>query len=194
MSNLERPFHFRLTSSSAESNLEKMPAELRTSLGSVTLLWLDVDGVLTDGSRVLNERGRAFISFSARDGLGIMLLQHAGVEVAFASTIESPIVEARARELGVTQVWLGISDKMKLVNAARRFTEGNYLFVGDDLWDLAAMKACDVAASVCDAVPEVSAAADVVSTFAGGSGAVRQIADVVLAAKGIDPTQLVSKL
>ncbi len=171
-----------------------MPYPLRQSLSKVTAVGLDVDGVLTDGSRVLNEQGRAFITFHARDGLGIIMLKSAGIEVAFVSVVDSPIVEARARELGIEDVRLGNRDKLLWAEEKLSGLNGLLMFVGDDLWDLPAMRASHIAAAVSDAVPEVLAAADIVSAYPGGKGAVRQVADLILASKGIDREQLVRHL
>lgn len=189
-----RPYQFHLKRIAAESSLNVMPSQLRESLASVSILGIDVDGVLTDGSRVLSENGRALVSFHARDGLGIVLLERAGVQVAFVSAISSPIVKARARELGVRQVWLGINNKLRWVEEARKSSGGALLFIGDDLWDLSAMKASDISVAVSDAVPEVVAAADIVSAYKGGKGAVRQIADLLLVAKNVDRERLMGEI
>lgn len=191
---LMRPYGHALTHNSAECDLLTMPDELRRLLSRVAVVGLDVDGVLTDGSRVLNEQGRAFITFHARDGLGIMMLGAVGVEVAFVSVMDSPIVEARARELGVKDIRLGVTDKLQWASDRLSKTSGTMLFVGDDLWDLSAMNACDVSAAVSDAVPEVLAEADIVSAYPGGRGAVRQVADLILATKGINRPQLLARL
>ncbi|WP_195911136.1 KdsC family phosphatase [Streptomyces kaniharaensis] len=177
----------------ARDNLERLPIGLCDEFAHIELVCLDVDGILTDGSIIYSESGRALVTFNARDGLGIALLQRAGVSVAFVSALDSPIVRKRAEELHIKSVCLGVNDKLRCVRDMQRHTRGKILFMGDDLWDLAAMRACDVAASSCDAAVEALAAADVISSYGGGRGAVRQIADMTLEAQDIDRGSLMAR-
>lgn len=168
MSTSNRPYHHRLKDVAARENLDKLPAGLSADFAEVELICLDVDGILTDNSITYSENGRALATFNARDGLGIYLLRKSGIAVAFISALESPIVRVRAEELGIDHVHLGISRKLECVNDLGSRLSGKILFMGDDLWDLEAMRACDIAASVCDATIEALAAADIISPYKGG--------------------------
>jgi len=151
------------------------------------LLVLDVDGVLTDGRLYFGADGEALKVFDVRDGHGIKLLREAGIEVAILSARRSPIVERRARELGIAHVVQGATDKgagfAELVRALQLRPE-QCGFVGDDWPDLAALAQAGFAATVADAAPEVRRAAHWISAAPGGRGAVRELAEFVLRAQG----------
>jgi 3-deoxy-D-manno-octulosonate 8-phosphate phosphatase (KDO 8-P phosphatase) len=151
------------------------------------LLVLDVDGVLTDGRLYFGAEGEALKVFDVRDGHGIKLLREAGIEVAILSARRSPIVERRARELGIAHVVQGAADKgagfAELVRALQLCPE-QCGFIGDDWPDLAALAQAGFAATVADAAPEVRRAAHWISTAPGGRGAVRELAEFVLRAQG----------
>lgn len=152
------------------------------------LLVLDVDGTLTDGAIYMGPDGEVCKRFSAKDGLGLKLLQSAGVEIAILTGRRSRIVENRAAELGIARVVQGISEKPAALRqlAAETgvsLTETGYM--GDDLNDLSAMYLCGVRACPADAVPEVREACQFVSDFPGGQGAVRQFCEAWLKSAGL---------
>ncbi len=151
------------------------------------LLVLDVDGTLTDGGIYMGPDGEVCKRFSARDGLGLKLLQTAGVELAILTGRRSRIVENRAAELGITRVVQGVAGKPAALRALAEeagvpLAETGYM--GDDLNDLAAMSLCGVRACPADAAPEVRAICQFVSDLPGGQGAVRQFCEVWLRAAG----------
>jgi 3-deoxy-D-manno-octulosonate 8-phosphate phosphatase (KDO 8-P phosphatase) len=154
---------------------------------TVQLLVLDVDGVLTDGRLYFGAEGEALKVFDVRDGHGIKLLREAGIEVAILSARRSPIVERRARELGITQVIQGAADKgagfAELARALKVASE-HCAYIGDDWPDLAALAQAGFAATVADAAPEVRQAAHWVTNATGGRGAVRELAEFILRAQG----------
>jgi 3-deoxy-D-manno-octulosonate 8-phosphate phosphatase (KDO 8-P phosphatase) len=162
-----------------------MNAERRAA--AVRLLVLDVDGVLTDGRLYFGADGEALKVFDVRDGHGVKLLREAGIEVAILSARRSPIVERRARELGITQVIQGAADKgagfADLMRALRLPPE-QCGYIGDDWPDLAALAQAGFAATVADAAPEVRRVAHWISAAPGGRGAVRQLAEFILRAQG----------
>ena len=152
------------------------------------LLVLDVDGTLTDGAIYMGPDGEMCKRFSAKDGLGLKLLQSAGVEIAILTGRRSRIVENRAAELGIARVVQGISEKPAALRqlAAETgvsLTETGYM--GDDLNDLSAMCLCGVRACPADAVPEVREICQFVSDFPGGQGAVRQFCEAWLKSAGL---------
>ena len=154
---------------------------------AVRLLVLDVDGVLTDGRLYFGAEGEALKVFDVRDGHGVKLLREAGIEVAILSARRSPIVERRARELGITQVIQGASDKgasfAELAQALKVASE-HCGYIGDDWPDLAALAQAGFAVTVADAAPEVRRVAHWVTAAAGGRGAVRELAEFILRAQG----------
>lgn len=154
---------------------------------AVRLMFLDVDGVLTDGRLYFGPDGEALKVFNVRDGHGIKLLLAAGVEVAILSARRSPIVELRARELGIRHVIQGASNK------AERFvalTEALHIdprecgFMGDDWPDLAVLSQVGFAVTVADAATEIRQRVHWITAAASGRGAVRELAEFVLRAQG----------
>jgi 3-deoxy-D-manno-octulosonate 8-phosphate phosphatase (KDO 8-P phosphatase) len=151
------------------------------------LLAFDVDGTLTDGRIHIGPQGEAMKSFSVRDGFGLTLLREAGLRLAIVTARRSAIVEHRAAELRIGSVLQGVSDKAEAL--ARLCKESGLSldqsgFVGDDWTDLPAMLSAGFAATVADAPPEVRAHAHWVSSLPPGRGAVRELAEFVLRARG----------
>lgn len=161
------------------------PAEQRAA--RVRLLALDVDGVLTDGRIYYGNSGEELKAFDIKDGLGIKLLQNAGVKVAIITGRNSDIVARRAKELGIEDVIQGREDKrVALHELSERsgIALEDCAYMGDDLPDLGAIKAAGLGMTVADAGAEVSAAADWCSSRDGGHGAVREACAFILAARG----------
>ncbi len=159
----------------------------RDKAARVRLLLLDVDGVLTDGKIVYDADGREIKAFHVRDGHGIKMLQGAGVEVGIVTGRRSTIVEARARELGMALVSQGVSDKLAAWRAMlqeARLTPEQTAYVGDDILDVPLLRAVGFAAAVGDAEECVARVADYVAVRPGGNGAVREIAEFILRARG----------
>jgi YrbI family 3-deoxy-D-manno-octulosonate 8-phosphate phosphatase len=155
----------------------------RPSLRQIRALVLDVDGVLTDGGMYYGEGGEALKKFNVKDGLGIRLLQKAGIRVALISGEKSNAIRLRARKLEVSQVFLGVEDKERVFLSFLKTENVDPLhaaYVGDDLNDLPAMRKAGVAIAVADAVPEVRREADWILARRGGDAAVREICDALL--------------
>ena len=159
----------------------------------IDLLVLDVDGVLTDGRVTLTASGEEINSFHVRDGSGIKYWMRAGKQAAIISGRSSPAVICRAGELGIEHVRLGAKDKLPVLEAllaelgvdARRTA-----VVGDDLPDLPMIRCAGWSAAVADAVSEVRDAADYVTTAPGGTGAVREVIELLLRSGGLWETIL----
>lgn len=161
-------------------------AELLDKAGSLRLLALDVDGVLTDGRIVYGNNGEELKAFSIKDGLGIKLVQRCGLQVAIITGRDSAIVARRAAELGIEIVVQGREDKLIALNELcddLGIPLGACAYMGDDLPDLAAITAAGLGLSVSDAAAPVRDAADWVSTRPGGAGAVREACEMILAAR-----------
>ncbi|MBX3471986.1 MAG: alpha/beta fold hydrolase [Planctomycetes bacterium] len=155
---------------------------------AVRVLVLDVDGVLTTGGLVYDGEGEGPKTFDVRDGLGIKLLQAQGVEVALLSGRSTPAVARRAKDLGIAQVHLGVQDKVaglrRLLDALGVADEGAVAYMGDDLVDLGPMRRVGLPAAPADAHPEARRAARFVARAPGGRGAVRELCDHLLRARG----------
>lgn len=154
---------------------------------AVRLAIFDVDGVLTDGTVYMGPAGEAFKAFNIADGHGIRMLQSAGVAVAIISGRTSEAVARRAEELAIAHVVQGSKDK---VADFERIIDGLGLaaqacaFVGDDLPDLAVMRACGFAVAVANAADALKLHAHYVTRASGGHGAVREFCELVLREQG----------
>jgi 3-deoxy-D-manno-octulosonate 8-phosphate phosphatase (KDO 8-P phosphatase) len=152
----------------------------------VTLLVLDCDGVLTDGRLHFSESGETFKSFDVKDGQGIVNWHKAGYKTAIISGRESVIVERRAEQLGVAYVYQGHRDKgnaLLEVMAAAGVSGAQVAFVGDDAPDAAVFPLVGFAVAVADAHRSAIGAAHHVTERNGGRGAVREVIDLMLAAR-----------
>jgi 3-deoxy-D-manno-octulosonate 8-phosphate phosphatase (KDO 8-P phosphatase) len=162
--------------------------ELTRALSKIRLLLLDVDGVLTDGRIIYNDRGEETKVFHVRDGLGIRLLIQAGIEVGIVTGRSSRALFHRCRNLGITRVHDGVKDKvaaLESILADAGLEKGKTAFVADDLPDLGIMGRVGLAAAVADAAPIVRDRADWVTEAPGGGGAVREVAEAILNAQGL---------
>ena len=154
---------------------------------AIRLLALDVDGTLTDGGVYMNGEGAEFKRFDIRDGMGIVRLRKAGVEVALISGRHSPATERRAQELGITRLYNGVGDKMPVLSALLEelgITLEETAYMGDDVNDVDCLRAAGLALVPADGVPEARAAADYVTARAAGRGAVREAAELILTENG----------
>lgn len=153
----------------------------------IRMLILDVDGVLTDGSIIMDKSGDEIKAFNVRDGHGIKLLQRAGIEVAIITGRSSAVVAARAADLGIRQVIQGSLNKTEglaeLLAATGRKAE-ECAMLGDDVVDLPPMYQCALRLAPADAHAAVLAKVDWISDFTGGHGAVRQAAEGLILATG----------
>lgn len=161
------------------------PALQPTALTGVRLLLLDFDGVLTENRVIVDQNGVESVRCHRGDGWGIARLRDAGIDVRVISTETNPVVAARCRKLGVP-VQQGVGDKGAVVAGILAETgvlPGQVAFVGNDVNDLPAMTRVGVPIAVADATPGALAAARFVTRRVGGDGAVREVADAILAAK-----------
>jgi len=153
----------------------------------IALVVLDVDGVLTDGRLWYGSDGETVKAFHVRDGHGIKMLIAAGVGVAVISGRRSAAVTARMRELGVSDVAQGVTDKARALAELLKRNAVDARRVAclvDDTPDLGLMAAVGLPAAVADAHSDVLAAAKHVTRAKGGRGAVREFCDWLLAARG----------
>ncbi len=155
-------------------------------LASIRLVAFDVDGVFTDGRFYLSDDGVESKAFNTQDGFGVRQLIDAGVSVAVISGRASGAVEHRMRELGVPFVVLACRDKVAALEniiAELGITPAECAFVGDDIPDLAALEFAGVSIAVANATETVLQSCDVTTRASGGAGAVREVSDMLLAAR-----------
>lgn len=161
-------------------------ANLKRAAG-IKLLLLDVDGVLTDSTIFYLPDGIETKGFSTRDGLGIRLLQKAGVEVGIITARSSEAVRRRAENLGIELLYQGAGAKRevyeKIIGDLGLLPE-QVAYMGDDWLDLPVMTKVGLAAAVADAAPEVRDIAHYVTASPGGRGAVREVCDLLIEALG----------
>lgn len=157
------------------------------TLAGVRVLMLDVDGVLTDGQLYLGDSGEQIKAFHSRDGHGLRLWIEHGGDVAILTGRESNVVEMRCADLGIKHLLQGRRDKgaaFEELLFKGGWNSAEVAFVGDDLVDLPAMRRAGLAIAVADAAAEVRSAAHFVTTASGGKGAVREVCEALLKAKG----------
>lgn len=156
-------------------------------LKNIRLLILDVDGVLTNGRMYSSAEGEFFKAFFVRDGLGIVLLSEANVEVAVISGRDSPITSARCLELGIQHVYQGSLNKKTALTdllAKLGLDASEVAFMGDDIIDIPIFQKVGFCAAPKDAHPDILKYLHWQSKFKGGKGAIRELADLILSAKG----------
>jgi 3-deoxy-D-manno-octulosonate 8-phosphate phosphatase (KDO 8-P phosphatase) len=162
-------------------------AAVRKRATRIRLLLLDVDGVLTDGRIIIDDRGVETKQFHVRDGQGIALLLRAGIDVGFLSARKSASVRHRAKELGVRLVREGVRDKLEAysdIKRRRSLEDIHIAYVGDDIIDLPILRQAGLAISVRDGWEGLKETVDFVTSAMGGQGAVREVAELLLKAQG----------
>jgi 3-deoxy-D-manno-octulosonate 8-phosphate phosphatase (KDO 8-P phosphatase) len=161
--------------------------DLHQRAQAIRLLVLDVDGVLTDGRIYYGADGVELKAFNIQDGLGIKLLRTTGVEVAIITGRKSPAVTTRAAELGIVHLFQGAGDKLAAfeeILARLSIDAAAAAGMGDDLPDLPVLRRCGLAVCVPEAPPVMRRAAHYVTDRAGGTGAVREVCDLLMVAQG----------
>ncbi|MGH7826802.1 MAG: KdsC family phosphatase [Candidatus Binatia bacterium] len=167
--------------------MKRIPAAVRKKAKKIRLVLLDVDGVLTDGAIIIDDQGVESKRFHVRDGQGITLLRHCGIEVGFITGRSSNVVHLRAKELGVRLVYQGIQNKGQAYQEIKKKTglkDEQIAYVGDDLVDLPILRQSGLAVAVKDCWPGLRGKVDYVTRQAGGRGAVREVSELLLEAQG----------
>jgi len=155
-------------------------------LHGIKLFATDVDGVLTDAGMYYAESGDEWKKFNTRDGMGIKLLQRAGIITAIVTQEQTKLVARRAEKLTIPELHQGVMDKLTVIRemAARHgLSLKQVAYIGDDVNDLEALKAVGFSASPADGLPDIVAAVDYVCRKKGGEGAVREIIEMILEAQ-----------
>lgn len=158
-----------------------------SEFANIRLLAFDIDGVFTDGRFYLSDDGVETKAFSTQDGFGIRRAIDSGLEIAVISGRTSKAVAIRMQELGVRHVFLACKDKvsaLKDLASSLDIAVADCAFVGDDVPDLALLNRVGLPIAVANAVAEVREACAVTTKARGGHGAVREVCDLIVAAKG----------
>jgi len=154
----------------------------------IKLVIFDVDGVMTDGTIVLDENGTESKFFNVRDGHGVKMLVRAGVQSAIITGRSSKVVEYRGKELGIQYIRQGALNKAEVMGLLLKETgvwPDEAAFMGDDLIDIPAMTMAGLAAAPSNAVSEIIEFAHIITDLEGGKGAVREFCEFILKAKGV---------
>ncbi len=160
---------------------------MSAGIGRIEAVVLDVDGVLTDGRLYYGASGEQLKVFHARDGMGMAMLRDAGVRMGVVSGRRSPVIEKRLRELGVGEFLTGRMDKATAfaqLLARWGLEPAQVAAIGDDVVDVPMLRRAGLGVCPADAEPAVCAVADRVLRARGGSGAVRELCEIVLRSRG----------
>jgi 3-deoxy-D-manno-octulosonate 8-phosphate phosphatase (KDO 8-P phosphatase) len=152
----------------------------------IKLLILDVDGVLTDGKIYYGNFGDELKAFDVKDGLGLALMTRAGIETAIITAKKAKVVRLRAKDMGVKRVYENHSKLKVYAKLLKKFRLGkeNVCFIGDDLLDIPVLKDVGLPATVPQAASEVKAVSSYVTRAGAGSGAVRELCELILKSQG----------
>ena len=149
----------------------------------IKLAAFDVDGVLTDGSLTFDENGKEYKTYNAKDGQGIVNLNNAGIITAIITARDNGTVYHRAKNLHIPELHQGVKnkiEKLREIITKYNISYDEVSYMGDDLPDICILKEVGLAACPADAVDEVKAVANFISTQNGGRGAVRELCDKII--------------
>ena len=155
---------------------------------NIKLVIFDIDGVMTDGSLFFDNNGGEYKAFNSFDGHGLRMLQECGVMVAVITGRKSELVKHRMHDLGVTLLYQGYRDKRPAFEALLKevkLSKDQIAYLGDDVVDLPIMTQLDFAIAVQNAHPFVKKHAHWITDRSGGKGAVRDVCEFILEAKGL---------
>jgi 3-deoxy-D-manno-octulosonate 8-phosphate phosphatase (KDO 8-P phosphatase) len=161
--------------------------DTRARARRLKLMAFDVDGVLSDGTLLYTDNGSEIKGFSSLDGIGMNMLQRAGMTVAIITGRQTPCVEVRMRHLGIDLLFQGVSNKLEVMNellAKLGLSAEQAGYMGDDIVDIRVMAACGFSATPADAQERVKPYAHMIAHRAGGRGAVREVCEFILEAQG----------
>jgi len=154
----------------------------------IKLLILDVDGILSTGALYYDNNGETFKPFHVHDGLGIKLLQRAGIPVGIISAKKSDPLEKRIQDLAIDYPYLGYEDKLPIyeeLKAKLQLQDEQIAYMGDDLPDLPLLKRVGFAATAANATEIILQHVDFKSKYKGGKGAVREVCELLLKAQNL---------
>jgi 3-deoxy-D-manno-octulosonate 8-phosphate phosphatase (KDO 8-P phosphatase) len=172
------------------NSLDIYPQHLHEKLSRISLVVLDVDGVLTDGQLYYGNNGEQIKAFNTLDGHGLKMLMHYGIKVAIISGRGSPMLEKRMLDLGIDDLYQNISNKMPVYeNLLNKYklTREQVAYMGDDIPDYPLLNVSGLAVCPQNAHIILKNTCDWTIDIQGGNGAVRRLCDAVIIAKyGVD--------
>ncbi|MCL6218551.1 KdsC family phosphatase [Zunongwangia pacifica] len=164
-----------------------MEKSYKEYLNNITTFVFDVDGVLTNGSVHVTADGDLLRSMSVKDGYALKQAVKAGYTVCIISGGKNEGVRTRLRDLGITDIYLGIDDKVEQLDEFFDIYDikaENVLYMGDDIPDMYPMKLIGLPTCPQDAVPEVKDVSKYISHKNGGDGCVRDVIEQVMKVQG----------
>jgi YrbI family 3-deoxy-D-manno-octulosonate 8-phosphate phosphatase len=169
----------KVYSRAGENNIEK--------IRKIKCLLMDCDGVLTDGGMYYSEHGDELKKFNTKDGMGLKFLRQSGFKTGIITGENTKLVSRRAEKLEVDEVFLGVQDKLKaIIEICKKynFKLEEIAYIGDDINDLDVIKTVGFGCTVQDGMQCIKEVADYITVAKGGGGAVREVADLLLKARG----------
>lgn len=163
---------------------------LQEKLKKIKMLILDVDGVMTDGRITIDSDGRELKNFNVLDGHGLVMIQRHGIQVAILTGRTSAVVDHRARDLKIAEVYQGALNKKEVFHQIlqkNNLKPEGVAYLGDDIVDIPVLKMVGFSAAVNDAVELVKKTVDYITVNRGGQGAVREVCEMLLVAQGFWP-------
>jgi len=163
--------------------MDRMTDEKDVNLAEIKLLVMDVDGVLTDGTIIINDDGSEGKRFNLLDGHGIKMWHRASLSTAFISGRASSATTVRANQLDIKHVMQGCKKKLPVFESLLSevgLSAEQVAYIGDDLMDLPLVKRAGFGVAVSNAVEELKRQADYVTSVPGGGGAVREVIEYIL--------------
>jgi len=164
-----------------------MNKKLKEKLKIIKMLMLDVDGVMTDGRIIMDDEGRQLKNFDVRDGHGLKIIQRYGIEVVILTGRKSEVVNHRAKDLEIKEIYQGALNKKEVfqeILQKHNLTANCVAYVGDDIIDIPVLRQVGFSAAVADAVDVVKKSVDYVTKNKGGHGAVRELCEMILKIQG----------
>ncbi len=164
-----------------------MPSRKKSRIKDIEAVFMDVDGVLTNGMIILGGKDLELKCFHVRDGMAITIARQCGMKIGFITSRSSDIVKRRGEELGVDYIFQGIHDKvakLREISNSQNIPLNRICYVGDDINDIPVLRKVGFSATVYDAPAEVKSSVDYISCNRGGSEAVRDIIQQILTAQG----------
>jgi 3-deoxy-D-manno-octulosonate 8-phosphate phosphatase (KDO 8-P phosphatase) len=160
--------------------------KIKNQCKKIILVVTDVDGVLTDGGRYYSETGELLKKFHTRDGMGVNLLLRNGIKTVILTKENSKITKKWAKEMNITKVYSGAVKKEETIGKILHDFSVNLddiAYIGDDVNDLKLMKKIGFSATPSDGIDQLHKISDYVCSLPGGSGAFRELADLILSSK-----------
>ncbi len=166
----------------------KNDIELIALAKNIKLVAFDVDGVMTNSTLTFLEDGREIKTYSAKDGLGVVMLSKAGIVTAIITARQNPVVKLRAEMIDIKELFEGAKNKIVALEELKNkynLKNEEIAYMGDDLPDLCVLRQVGLKACPNDAIGDVRNVCNFVSSYEGGKGAVRELCDFILKSKGI---------